>query len=189
MLLLQRGGEVAYAGPINQLSAYLESVGYGACPEGRNIADFALEVAGGGIRDAPVDAAATASSEAAKATADATATAPTRSGGLPATRFSASARCVEVKKDVASLGHDIHSDFQRTCVWCLLCFAVVFTLYSPMLCLCCAVVKQSRFRSAIRWCTACVNRIPPPGFGCSSPNSPAASSCLLTATLRPSVDA
>jgi hypothetical protein len=135
MLLLQRGGEVAYAGPINQLSAYLESVGYGACPEGRNIADFALEVAGGGIRDAPVDAAPapTAASEVAKATADTTATAPTRSGGTPAARFSQSARCVEVKKNVAALGHDIQTDFQR--MWARACGVASFCMtILPLLC-------------------------------------------------------
>lgn len=50
LLLMKKGGEVGYCGPLSNLSDYLGSVGLGRCPPGRNIADHALEVAGGGVK-------------------------------------------------------------------------------------------------------------------------------------------
>jgi hypothetical protein len=44
ILLLQKGGKIAYFGPVKGLPSYCESVGLGKFKKGQNIADFALEV-------------------------------------------------------------------------------------------------------------------------------------------------
>lgn len=43
LLLLQKGGRVAYFGPVGRLDEYFQSVGLGVCPSERNPADFALD--------------------------------------------------------------------------------------------------------------------------------------------------
>jgi hypothetical protein len=44
ILLLQKGGKIAYFGPVKDLPSYCESAGLGTYKVGQNIADFALEV-------------------------------------------------------------------------------------------------------------------------------------------------
>jgi len=44
ILLLQKGGRVAYFGPVAHMSDYFQSVGLPACPEDKNPADYALDM-------------------------------------------------------------------------------------------------------------------------------------------------
>jgi ATP-binding cassette, subfamily G (WHITE), member 2, PDR len=50
MLLLQKGGSVAYCGPVAKMSDYFQGVGLAGCPPGKNPADYALDVISGAMR-------------------------------------------------------------------------------------------------------------------------------------------
>lgn len=62
MLLLGKGGYMAYFGQTDHMSRHFEASGLGACPAGVNAAEYALEVTGAGIaattdRESPDDVA------------------------------------------------------------------------------------------------------------------------------------